>query len=176
MESIFYKKQKLNVEAPEFIPTHVIEKINENQLFDRLEKKFVEEHKWIFEYDPLADVVVNEQMQRKRRFEEIDTEENESSEVEEQDTETNETNESSDVEEQDTENDEENESEEKNESEQTDTDMEIDLQGSDVESVCSVTLSMMSIDSEFSVQEYSPTWADIVKGTSPRTPTPPQTI
>jgi len=66
----------MNVKAPEFIPRHVI---ISNMLFDKLERKFVEEHKWIFEYEPLADVVAKEQTQRKRKFEEIeDSEEYES--------------------------------------------------------------------------------------------------
>ena len=150
MESIFYQKQKLNVKAAEFIPRHVLEKIREGKLFDKLEKQFVEDNKWIFEYEPLADVVVSEQEEHKsqvskRKFHDVDTD---SEETEESDDE---------------------------QSEQSDMDM--DLQGSDVESVYSTAESMMSIDTESlspdseSDSESSPTWADIVKGTSPTSKT-----
>jgi len=68
---VFSQKQKLNVNAPEFYPRKDLDTIHENEIFNKLEQRFVEQNKWIFKYDPLADVVVNEQ-RKKRKFEEAE--------------------------------------------------------------------------------------------------------
>jgi hypothetical protein len=46
-------KRELSIEATEFIPKTFRE---EAKLFDELEKQFVDNNKWLFEYDPLVNL------------------------------------------------------------------------------------------------------------------------